>query len=109
VTGQDASIQGLQYVLTGDQCMTVFKDVSKEADAASKLAIALAKGQQPPSGLVNGKSDDTSRQVPSVLLTPVTVTKANINQTVIKDGFLKPSDICNGKYASLCQQAGIST
>jgi D-xylose transport system substrate-binding protein len=109
VTGQDATAEGIQNILSGDQCMTVYKAIKKEADAASKLAIALAKGQQPPSGLVNGKSDDTSRQVPSVLLTPVTVTKANINQTVIKDGFLKPSDICNGKYASLCQQAGIST
>jgi D-xylose transport system substrate-binding protein len=109
VTGQDATAEGVQNILSGDQCMTVYKAIKKEADAASKLAIALAKGQKAPAGLINGKSDDTARQVPSVLLTPVTVTKANINQTVIKDGFLKPSDICGGKYASLCKQAGIST
>jgi D-xylose transport system substrate-binding protein len=109
VTGQDATAEGIQNILSGDQCMTVYKAIKKEADAASKLAISLAKGAKPPAGLVNGKSDDTARQVPSVLLTPVTVTKDNINQTVIADGFLKPSDICNGKYASLCKDAGIST
>jgi len=109
VTGQDATAEGLQNILSGDQCMTVYKAINKEADAASKLAISLAKGEKAPAGLVNGKSDDTARQVPSVLLTPVTVTKDNINETVIKDGFVKPSDICNGKYAALCEDAGIST
>src|SRR6185436_20460245 len=72
VTGQDATTQGLQNILVGDQCMTVYKAIKQEADAASKLAVAIAKKQQPPAGLVNGKSDDTARQVPSVLLTPVT-------------------------------------
>ena len=70
VTGQDATPQGIQHILAGDQCMTVYKAVQKEADAAAQLAIALSKGTQPPSGLVNGKSDDGSRQVPSVLLEP---------------------------------------
>jgi D-xylose transport system substrate-binding protein len=108
VTGQDATAEGIQNILAGDQCMTVYKAIKKEADAASKLAIALAKKKPAPAGLVNGKSDDSSRQVPSVLLTPVTVTKKNINDTVIKDGFLKPGDICTGKFTSLCKQAGIS-
>ena len=62
--------QGIQHILAGDQCMTVYKAVQKEADAAAQLAIALSKGTQPPAGLVNGKSDDGSRQVPSVLLEP---------------------------------------
>ena len=70
VTGQDATPQGIQNILAGDQCMTVYKAVKKEADAASKLAIALAKGEQPEAGLVNGKTNDTARDVPSVLLTP---------------------------------------
>ena len=47
VTGQDATLQGIQNILTGDQCMTVYKAIKKEADAAAKLAIALAKGADP--------------------------------------------------------------
>jgi D-xylose transport system substrate-binding protein len=109
VTGQDATLEGLQNILAGDQCMTVYKAIKQEADAAAQLAIALAKGEEPPSGLVNGESDDGSRQVPSVLLKPVTVTKDNINDTVIKDGFIKPSELCRGRFASMCQEAGIST
>jgi D-xylose transport system substrate-binding protein len=106
VTGQDATAEGIQNILAGDQCMTVYKAIKQEADAAAKLAIALAKKQQPPAGLVNGKSDDTSRQVPSVLLKPQAITKDNID-VVIKDGFLKKSDICAGKFAQFCTQLGL--
>ena len=60
--------QGIQNILSGDQCMTVYKAVKKEADAAATLAIALSKKQQPQAGLVNGTSDDSKRKVPSVLL-----------------------------------------
>jgi D-xylose transport system substrate-binding protein len=107
VTGQDSTPQGIQHILLGDQCMTVYKAVKKEADAASKLAIALSKKQPAPSGLINGKSDDTSRQVPSVLLTPQLITKANV-KVPFDDGFLKPSEVCVGQYASACKAAGIS-
>ena len=47
VTGQDATLQGIQNIVAGDQCMTVYKAIKKEADAAAKLAIALAKGETP--------------------------------------------------------------
>jgi D-xylose transport system substrate-binding protein len=87
--------------------MTVYKAVKKEADAASKLAIALATGKEPEAGLVNGKTNDTARDVPSVLLTPEAITKDNL-KVVFDDGFLKPSEVCVGKYASLCTKAGIS-
>jgi D-xylose transport system substrate-binding protein len=106
VTGQDATAQGIQHILAGEQCMTVYKAVKKEADAAGQLAIALAKGQSP---TTNGSTDNKGSKTPSVLLTPVSVTKANINDTVIKDGFLKASDICVGKYASLCKSEGIGS
>jgi D-xylose transport system substrate-binding protein len=104
VTGQDATAEGIQHILAGQQCMTVYKAVKKEADAASTVAIALAKGQTPnaPAQTKNG-----SVQTPSVLLTPVAVTKDNINDTVIKDGFLKKSDICVGKFAKYCSSAGL--
>jgi D-xylose transport system substrate-binding protein len=104
VTGQDATAEGVQHILAGQQCMTVYKAVKKEADAAGKLAIALAKGQTP---TTNGTTANKSAKTPSVLLQPVAVTKANIKDTVIKDGFLKRSDICVGKFAAACTKAGI--
>ncbi|HEX7300242.1 MAG TPA: sugar ABC transporter substrate-binding protein [Solirubrobacteraceae bacterium] len=106
VTGQDATPQGVQNILSGDQCMTVYKAVKKEADAASKLAIALATGKEPPAGLVNGKTNDTAKDVPSVLLKPEPITKDNI-KVLFDDGFLKKSEVCTGKYASLCTEAGL--
>jgi D-xylose transport system substrate-binding protein len=104
VTGQDATAEGIQHILAGQQCMTVYKAVKKEADAAATVAIALAKGQTPnaPAQTKNG-----SQQTPSVLLTPVAVTKKNINDTVIKDGFLTKDQICVGQFAKFCSSAGL--
>jgi D-xylose transport system substrate-binding protein len=106
VTGQDATAQGLQNILDGSQCMTVYKPVKQEVDGLVKLALALAKGQK---GETNGTArDDTGkRDVPSVLLTPVSVTKANI-KTPIDDGAVNKTDVCTGKFAALCTKAGIS-
>jgi D-xylose transport system substrate-binding protein len=106
VTGQDATPQGIQNILSGDQCMTVYKAVKKEADAASKLAIALATGKEPEAGLVNGKTNDSAKDVPSVLLKPEAITKDNI-KVVFDDGFLKRDEVCSGKYAALCDKAGL--
>jgi D-xylose transport system substrate-binding protein len=106
VTGQDATPEGIQNILAGDQCMTVYKAVKKEADAASKLAIALATGKQPEAGLVNGKTNDSAKDVPSVLLTPQAITKDNV-KVVFDDGFLKKTDVCTGKFASACTDAGL--
>ncbi|HVP02303.1 MAG TPA: substrate-binding domain-containing protein [Solirubrobacteraceae bacterium] len=113
VTGQDATAQGIQHILSGDQCMTVYKNVNKEAASAAAAAIALIKGQKPASTTTldnkSGKpvAASTSGGTPAILLTPQSVTKKNINSTVIKDGFLKASDICTGQYAQYCKQAGI--
>ncbi|MCW3012378.1 MAG: sugar transporter substrate-binding protein, partial [Solirubrobacterales bacterium] len=106
VTGQDATLEGIQNILAGDQYMTVYKAIKAEADAAAKLAIALARGEEPPSGLVNGESDDESRKVPSVLLTPEKITRENISK-VIEDDFLKREDVCAGKFESMCTEAGL--
>src|SRR5919198_6526852 len=104
VTGQDATAEGIQHILAGEQCMTVYKPIKQEADAAAKLAIQLAKGQTP---TANASSANKGKKTPSVLLTPISVTKSNIKDTVIKDGFLKVSDICTGKYAKFCASSGI--
>jgi D-xylose transport system substrate-binding protein len=106
VTGQDATVQGLQNILNGDQCMTVYKAVKKEADAASAAAIALLKGQAPATtGTV--KDTQTSKDVPSVLATPVPIYKANVKD-VVADGYVKVADLCTGVYAAECTAAGIS-
>jgi len=104
VTGQDATAAGIQHILAGQQCMTVYKAVKREASAAAKVAIALVNGTTPST---NGTTANGSAQTPSVLLKPVAVTKANIKSTVIKDGFLARSDICAGAFASFCTKAGI--
>jgi D-xylose transport system substrate-binding protein len=108
VTGQDASVAGLQAILAGQQCMTVYKAVKKEADAASKLAIALIKGQDAAS-IATGTVKDTvlNKDVPSALETPVSITKANVKD-VITDGYQKASDVCTAAFAAACKTAGIS-
>ena len=106
-TGQDAELAAIQRILAGEQYMTVYKAIKAEAEAAAELAAALAKGENPPAGLVNGKIDNGQKQVESVLLEPVAVTVDNIQDTIVKDGFWKPSEICTGKYAAACKEAGI--
>jgi ABC-type xylose transport system substrate-binding protein len=108
VTGQDASVEGLQNILQGFQCGTVYKNTDLEAKAASDLAIALTKGESTDS-MVNGTVPDTKtgEDVPSALATPVWITMANINKP-FDDGFVKASDVCTGKVAQDCTKAGIS-
>jgi len=107
VTGQDATVQGLQNILVGDQCMTVYKAIKKEADAASELAIALAKGQTPTTATGTVTDPQTKGTVPSVLLTPQAITKANVND-VITDGYVTKAELCTADFAKACTDAGIS-
>ncbi len=109
-TGQDASTVGLQNVLTGYQCGTVYKAIYLEAQAAVALAMFMRAGKTPPSALVNGTTNDskTSTAVPSVLLSPKWVTTANMASTVIADQFVKTSQLCVGQFAAACKAAGIS-
>jgi D-xylose transport system substrate-binding protein len=110
-TGQDAQVTGLQNILDGYQCMTVYKPIYLEAQAAAALALYLRAGQTPPKELVNGTTDDTEAKtkVPSVLLTPLSVDSSNMASTVVKDNFVKASEICTtATLKSECQAAGIN-
>lgn len=107
VTGQDAELAAIQRILAGEQFMTVYKAIKPEAKAAAQLAIAVANGDDPPSGLVNGEEDNGQGMIPSVLLDPVAVTKDNVNDTVVKDGFWSASEICTSAYKKDCEAAGI--
>jgi D-xylose transport system substrate-binding protein len=106
-TGQDAELAAIQRILAGEQYMTVYKAIKPEAEAAAQLAVALGRGEQPPSGLVNGQTDNGKLQVPSVLLTPVAVTADKVADTIVKDQFWPVADICTGKYAAACAKYGI--
>jgi D-xylose transport system substrate-binding protein len=109
-TGQDASIAGLQNILKGYQCGTVYKPIYLEAQAAAAVAIYLRAGKTPPAALVNGKTTDSTAnvQVGSVLLTPTWVTTDNMASTVIKDAAVKKSDLCITAVAAACTAAGIN-
>jgi len=106
VTGQDASAQGMQNILDGTQCMSVYKPVKQEAVALAAAAIALAKGGTPET---TGTLTDTQtkRAVPAVLLDPIAITKTNIN-VPIKDGYLKLADVCTAAYQAKCTAAGVT-
>lgn len=107
VTGQDATVQGLQNILAGDQCMTVYKAIKKEADAASALAISLAKGEKPTSATGTVKDPQSGKDVPSVLLTPQSIMKDSVKD-VVADGFVTKDQLCAGSFAKPCADAGIS-
>jgi D-xylose transport system substrate-binding protein len=109
-TGQDATLTGLQNILTGYQCGTVYKPIYLEAQAAAALALYARAGDTPPASFVNGTTEDSTSKVAvaSVLLTPTWVTPANMNSTVISDKFVPASQLCTGKYAAACTAAGIS-
>jgi D-xylose transport system substrate-binding protein len=110
-TGQDATDEGLQRVLLGSQCMTVYKAIKKEADAASQLAIALAKGDTAAAdALATGKTMDTEtkQEVKSVLLTPQGIFPDSVKD-VVADGFTTADKICTSEaLKKACEENGVS-
>jgi D-xylose transport system substrate-binding protein len=110
VTGQDSGVEGLQNIITGQQSMTVFKNVTLEAKAASQLAIVLAQGKDPAgAGLTLAPFDDPqapSHKLQALLLPAQVITQANVKD-VIDAGALKAAEICKG-VESACQDLGIS-
>ncbi len=105
VTGQDATLEGLQNIVNGDQCMTVYKAIQKEADAAAELAIALAKGEEPT--VETTPIDNGAEEVPSVLLEPVPVTKDNVGEYFGNPDYPTKEDVCAGKVAAKCEALGL--
>jgi D-xylose transport system substrate-binding protein len=101
-------VAGIQRILSGEQYVDVYKPVKPEAQAAAKLAVVLLRGGSAPAGLINEQTDNGQGKVPSVIIPVVAVTKDNVKDTVIKDGYWKASDICTGAYAKYCKEAGIS-
>jgi D-xylose transport system substrate-binding protein len=105
LTGQDAELAAIQRIIAGDQTMTVYKAIKPEAEAAAAMAFSLVKGEtyaEAKDSVNNGSAD-----VKSQLLTPVEVTKDNVKDTVVADGFYKVSDICTKQFAADCKKAGL--
>jgi D-xylose transport system substrate-binding protein len=94
LSGQDATAQGVQNIISGWQTMTVWKDTRKLATISAAAAIALLKGQTP-------KTTGKSVGVPAFIIPPVSITKANYKQ--LFNGYLKKKDVCNGAYAKYCK------
>jgi D-xylose transport system substrate-binding protein len=107
-TGQDSTVAGVQRILIGQQYMTIYKAIKPQASTSAEIAIDLAEGKDIPQGKVTDELDNEAGKVPSILFEPVAVTKDNIKQTVIKDEFITPDELCTGPYAKACQEAGIS-
>ena len=109
-TGQDATAQGMAWILEGYQCGSVYKPVYKEVQDAVSVATILLAGQKVPPALLNGTatdSADTSITEPASLLSATWVTKSNIESTVVKDNFDTASAICAIAGASVCAANGI--
>jgi D-xylose transport system substrate-binding protein len=94
LSGQDATAQGVQNIISGWQTMTVWKDTRKLATVSAAAAVALLKGGTP-------KTTGKSVGVPAYILPPVSITKANYKQ--LFNGYLKKKDVCNGAYAKFCK------
>jgi D-xylose transport system substrate-binding protein len=105
-TGQDAEVAAIQRILAGTQYMTIYKAVKPEAEQAAQLAVALAQGKTPDVKTTT-TTDNGTMKVPSVILAPVVVTKDNVDDTIIKDGFWSVDEICTPAYEADCKAAGI--
>jgi D-xylose transport system substrate-binding protein len=107
LSGQDATTGGIQNILAGWQTMTVYKPIKAEADAAAAIAIGLLNGEDPKDvegewevqSINNGEAD-----LPYIALEPIAVTKDNIEETVITDGFRTWDEVCTGEYEQYCPE-----
>jgi D-xylose transport system substrate-binding protein len=106
LTGQDAELAAIQRILLGTQTMTIYKPIRPEAKNAAQLAISLATGQ----GVTGTTTVDNGANsaIPAQIIAPIVVTKENIKDTVIKDGFWKVEEICTAAVKPACVAAGIS-
>lgn len=106
VSGQDASAEGLQHILDGDQCFTIYKPSVDEAAPAITAAAQLANGQVPDTKGVTIVDPQTKKKVPAILATPTAVTIDNVADP-INDKYTPKNTVCTGKYAAKCTKAGV--
>jgi D-xylose transport system substrate-binding protein len=102
ISGQDATVGGIQHVLAGDQAMSVYKPIKAEAEAAAAAAIALLKGEDLTSMSGGVTLNNGTNDIPFVALTPIGVIKDNVADTVIADGFRTWEELCVGDFEQYC-------
>jgi D-xylose transport system substrate-binding protein len=98
LSGQDATVQGVQNIISGWQTMTVWKDTRKLATASAEAAIALLKGQKPKQ---TGTVDNNGKKLPAYIIAPQSISKANVN-VLYEAGYMKRADVCKGEYRKYC-------
>ncbi|MFJ5921486.1 sugar ABC transporter substrate-binding protein [Kitasatospora sp. NPDC092948] len=106
VGGQDASLEAVRRILTGDQAYTIYKPYAPEAEAAANMAVYLVKGIDVTS-VASAITDSGGHQIPSMLLSPVVVTKAKVAETIVAGGLYKAEEICTPQLAQACRAANI--
>jgi D-xylose transport system substrate-binding protein len=99
-SGLDATVQALQHILAGEQTFTVYFSIKDQASKAAKLAVQVARGEKP-TGLT-GTVNNEAKDLPTILLKPLTIRKDNIADTVIADDFASWDDVCVGEYEQYC-------
>ena len=109
VTGQDAQLDAVQRILTGEQYMSVYKSYPEEAETAAQMAVAKVQGRDIEfDALTQDRVDSpTDKDIHAQLVPVVALTKDNVKTTVLQDGIYKVSDICTSKYKSACSDAGL--
>jgi D-xylose transport system substrate-binding protein len=107
VTGQDAEVAGVQRVLVGEQLMTVYQPLIKLASTAADMAVPLAQGSTPAASVAPDKVNNGAKEVPSKLEPTVAITPTNVEDPLVKDGFLKAADICTPQFAKACEKYGV--
>ncbi|KUO21274.1 substrate-binding domain-containing protein [Streptomyces dysideae] len=108
VTGQDAELGAVRRIVGGDQYMTVYKPFAPQASAGAAMAVAAARGESLDEVATGEVRTQDGRAVPTVLLTPVSVTVDNIEETLLKDGVYTIQQICTPQLAAACDRAGLT-
>ena len=105
VSGQDATAQGLQNIMTGDQCFSIYKPSSQEAVPAIDAMVDIVNGKIPKT-TATAKDTQLGTEVPAILATPIPITLENVAQP-INDGYTPKAEVCTGAYAALCTKNGV--
>jgi ABC-type xylose transport system substrate-binding protein len=108
VTGQDADLAAVKRIVAGEQYMTVYKPFKPEAHTAADMAVALGRGQSLNAIADTTVDNSTDKDIPAVLLTPVSVTAGNIKDTLVKDGMYTVGEICTPDLRPACAKAGLT-
>lgn len=106
-TGRDATIRGLRRILRGTQSMTTYEPIEPEISLSAEIAMELAEGNGVSQDKITRTVTAPAAKAPGVLLEPIVVTKDNIKQTVIADGYVSASKLCAGSFRPDCEAAGI--